>query len=200
MTEQPPATGWIALSGLLAAGSLAAWWLPAAALDWQPARFAQEPWRCWTAAFVHWSPLHLLGNLAGTALVALFGAVARLPARVAWAWAAAWPLTHLALLARPELAHYGGLSGVLHAGVAVAATGLAVESRGARRGIALAVLAGLAAKVVIEEPWGPALREGSGWNIAVAPLAHAAGAGFGALAALIAQLAQAAQSLARARR
>ena len=36
----------------------------------------------------------------------------------------AWPLTHLSLLARPEVMHYGGLSGVLHAGVAVAALGL----------------------------------------------------------------------------
>ena len=42
----------------------------------------------------------------------------------ALAWALAWPLTHLALLAEPALLRYGGLSGVLRAGAAVAAVAL----------------------------------------------------------------------------
>ena len=57
------------------------------------------------------------------------------PARRWWARSAWWracrchraglglarPLTQLGLLMRPDLLHYGGLSGVLHAGVAAAA-------------------------------------------------------------------------------
>ena len=182
----PRARAWLALSALFAGGSVAAWWAPADGLDWQPARFAQQPWRAWSAVFVHWTPLHLGANLLGTALVAALGAAAQTPARVAWAWAAAWPLTQVALLLRPELAHYGGLSGVLHAGVAAAATALAVVGIGARRRVALLVLAGLAAKIVLEAPWGPTLVAGGGWDIAVAPLAHAAGAVAGVLTTLVA--------------
>ena len=79
------------------------------------------------------------------------------------------------MLARPDLLHYGGLSGVLHAGVAVAAVFLIVEANGSRRLIGLAMLAVLVAKVLSEAPWGEALRRPAGWDIAVAPFAHASG-------------------------
>jgi hypothetical protein len=102
---------------------------------------------------------------------------------MALAWFAAWPLTHLSLLLRPELAHYGGLSGVLHAGVAVAAVWLLVRQRGRRRLIGTAIAAGLLAKIALESPWGPVLRQGAGWDIKVVPLAHAAGALAGAVCA-----------------
>jgi rhomboid family GlyGly-CTERM serine protease len=172
---------------LLATGSAAAWWLPAPWLDWQPAQAAQA-WRWWTAGFVHWSPLHLAANAAGLLAVALLGRAAALPAAAAVAWALAWPLTHGALLARPALAHYGGLSGVLHAGVAVAAAWLLVAGRGRRRAIGAAIAAVLALKLAGERPLGPLLQQPAGWDIAVAPLAHLTGAvaGFvlGAVAAV----------------
>jgi len=177
---------WAALATLLAAGSLLAFALPAMTLDWQPALAAREPWRAWTAAFVHWSPLHLGANLAGTAVVVALGLAARLPARCALAWAVAWPLTHLGLLLQPALAHYGGLSGVLHAGVAVAALTLVACERGRRRWLGGAVLAGLLVKVLLEEPWGAPLRHGGGWDIATAPLAHATGAAAGLLCGALA--------------
>ncbi len=148
-------------------------------LDWQPGLAAAQPWRWWSAGLVHLSVLHLGANLAGTALVAALGWVGRVPWRSTLAWALAWPLTHLALLLRPELTHYGGLSGVLHAGVAVAALTLCVEQAGRTRWIALAVLAGLLAKVVSETPWGPVLRHATDWDIAIAPLAHATGTAAG---------------------
>lgn len=167
---------WGAVAALGAAGSVAGWWLPAAWLDWQPALAASEPWRWWTAAFVHWSPLHLAANLAGLALVAALGRAAAVPSRVAAAWLLAWPLTHGALLAEPALAHYGGLSGVLHAGVAAVAVWLLWSARGGRRALGGAIAAGLAIKVVLEAPWAGPLSQPGGWDIAVAPLAHAAGA------------------------
>lgn len=175
--ERPPAdpSAWLTVAGLATAGALAGWWLPAAWLDWQPTLAVSQPWRWWTAAFVHWSPLHLGANLAGLALVAALGWQAGLPRRAAWAWALAWPLTHAALLLQPALAHYGGLSGVLHAGVAVAAIGLLqLPSRRARR-VGVAVLVGLAAKIVLERPWAGTLSHPAGWDIAVAPMAHAGG-------------------------
>jgi len=181
-----PGRAWLALAALLAAGSVLAWWLPAWALDWQPALAAAEPWRAWSAAFVHWSALHLRANLGATAAVAAFGWAARVPPRAALAWFAAWPLTHLGLWLRPELAHYGGLSGVLHGGVAVVVLWLLVAARGRRRAIGAMVGVGLLAKLLLEQPWGPVLQRPADWDIAVAPLAHATGAVAGLLCAALA--------------
>jgi hypothetical protein len=44
---------------------------------------------------------------------------------------------------------------------------------------------GLIAKLVLEQPFGPALRSVAGWDIAIAPLAHATGALAGSLCALL---------------
>lgn len=181
-----PGRAWAALAVLLVLGSLLAWWAPALLLDWQPAHAATEPWRAWTAAFVHWSAGHLGANLGATAVVAAFGWAAGMPPRATLAWAAAWPLGHLGLLLRPELAHYGGLSGVLHGGVAVAVLWLLVCGCGRRRIIGGLVGTGLAVKLLLEQPWGPALRHAAGWDIALAPLAHGTGALAGLLCAALA--------------
>ncbi len=180
-----PGVLWTAIAAVLAGGSLLAWWAPAAWLDWQPAH-AGELWRWWTAAFVHWSPWHLAANLMGTMLVAALGRVGGATPAAALAWLAAWPLTHGLLLMQPALAHYGGLSGVLHAGVAVAATGLVRREHGRRRWIGAAILAGLLVKLLLERPWGAALVQPADWDIAVAPLAHATGSAAGVLCALAA--------------
>ena len=57
-------------------------------------------------------------------LVAVLGLAAGCDRRAAAAWLLAWPLTQAALLLDPRLQWYAGASGVLHAGVAVAAAGL----------------------------------------------------------------------------
>lgn len=155
------------------------------ALSWVPSLAWHEPWRWWSAAWVHLSTLHLLTNLAGGVLVMLLGWVARLPREAAWAWALAWPLTHLGLLVAPDLLRYGGLSGVLHAGVAVAAVALVRDAALRReRVLGALLLAGLCAKVLGERAWAHTLLTPPGWDIAVAPLAHASGTVCGAVAAL----------------
>ncbi len=174
------------LCAAAAACTLLAWFGTRGALDWQPGLAPSQPWRWWTAALVHWSPSHLAGNLAGLALLALLGQQARIPGAMAAAWLAAWPFTHLALLLQPGLMHYGGLSGVLHAGVAVVGCWLAATPEARSRWVGLALLLGLAVKVLLEQPWGDTLHQVGGWNIAVAPLAHAAGALSGLLCALLA--------------
>lgn len=180
-----PGHAWARLAAAFGAAALLGWWLPAPLLDWQPALALHEPWRAFSAAFVHWSEKHLAANLAGCAVLAALGLAARLPPRAALAWLLAWPLGHAALAVQPALAHYGGLSGVLHAGVAVAAAWLVVTASGTRRGIGAAVGAGMLLKVLLEEPWGPPLRLGGGWDIATAPLAHATGAIAGLLCAAL---------------
>ena len=173
------------LSAVLIGGAVIGWWLPSAWLDWQPDRAAAEPWRAWTAVFVHWSPLHLGTNLAATAVVGAYGASAQLPRALAVAWCAAWPLTQLGLWLKPELAHYGGLSGVLHGGVAIVSLWLLVAARGARRAVGVAVALGLAIKLLSESPCGPALQRTEEFDIAVAPIAHATGAIAGLLCAAL---------------
>lgn len=176
---------WVVLSALLGTGALIAWFADRPLLDWQPALAWSQPWRWWTAAWVHLSPMHLMVNLLGTALLAALGWVARCAGRDAAAWLVAWPLTHLGLLLQPALAHYGGLSGVLHAGVVVAAIGLARRERQARRALGLVLLAGVAVKLFLEQPWQGPLRVLPGWDIAIAPAAHLSGAFAGALCALL---------------
>jgi rhomboid family GlyGly-CTERM serine protease len=178
-----PGTAWVALAGLAAGASLAVAGLPEAwqqALHWRADR-AWAAWRWLTAALVHLHAAHLGANLAGAAAVAVFGWAARLPAGAALAWAAAWPLTHATLIVHPGLPAYAGLSGVLHAGVAVAAVWLLICGPARRaRWVALAVLGGLSLKIALEQPWGPALQPLPGWDFALAPVAHAAGAVVGA--------------------
>ena len=177
---------WLGVALLLAAAALAGGPMPRNVLDWQPALAFTEPWRAVTAVGVHYSGQHLGVNLAGLVVTALFGVVARPPVPIAWAWLAAWPSTQFGLLMKPELLHYGGLSGVLHAGFAVIVAFLLVTGTRAQRWVAAAVLIGGVAKLLNEAPWGPALRHPPGWDIAIAPLAHTTGALAGVLCAVLA--------------
>ncbi len=186
-TASRPASAWcwVAMAAALCAGSLIAFVLErhgmatgasaALGLDWQPALFESQPWRAWTAAFVHYSDRHLLANLAGALAVAALGLTARVPRRSVVAWALAWPLAQVGLLMQPGLQHYGGLSGVLHAGVAVTATHWLWSRSPARRRIGLAVLAGLLIKLLSETPWAGVTSHPPGWDISVAPGAHVSG-------------------------
>ena len=142
------------------------------------------PWRAFSAPFVHFSLQHLLANLAGCAVLALFGWAARLPNRAALAWALAWPLTQLGLLAEPALLHFGGLSGVLHAGVAVGVVELLARP-GRDRRIGAAIALGLIVKLILEHPLAAPTQQVDGWDIAIAPLSHLTGVISGALSGLL---------------
>jgi rhomboid family GlyGly-CTERM serine protease len=201
---------WVVLAGVLCLGALIVTALCAAgggalsdsalarALDWQAALGLREPWRLWTCAWVHWSVAHLLINLAGGAVVAFVGWRARLDTVATWAWLAAWPLTQLAMAAlgadrvAAAMPHYGGLSGVLHAGVIVLGLSLAWPRAPARppadRWIGVAIVAGTLAKVVLEAPWHLELRPSDALGISVAPVAHACGIVAGLLAWSVARL------------
>lgn len=190
MRRHRPAA-WGLLAAALALGTAATALLQAASpacagrLDWQPGLAWSQPWRWWSAAFVHLSPAHLVANLVGCGAVAVFGLAAGLGRRAALAWLTAWPLTHLALLVQPGLARYAGLSGVLHAGVAVAAVFVALApAAGRRRWVGFALAVGLGAKIMLEAPWAAAVRALPAWDFPVVVLAHATGALCGAACAL----------------
>ena len=188
--EAGTARAWITIAAGFALLALAGMALPHEALDWQPGLAWREPWRALSAIAVHYSRLHLAANLAGAAVLALLGWAAAAPAAWACAWLVAWPLTQIGLGVAPQLAHFGGLSGVLHAGVVIVAVGLLARPQaGMRRWIGAALLTGVALKLLHEAAWqAPLLRHPQGWDIAVAPLAHLTGALAGLLCGLAASL------------
>lgn len=147
---------WVAVAGVMC---MAAWalrqgdaaWLDA--LSWQGAAGLSTAWRAFTAAWVHWSDAHLHANVLGAAAVASLGWLARVRWVAVMAWLLAWPLTQLELLAVATPAHHGGLSGWLHAGVAVVAVTLLWpaehhDARARRWGLLLAT--GLVAALIVE--------------------------------------------------
>jgi hypothetical protein len=136
-----PGLAWLGLCGVLGAGAVLVTAIGGAhpgafaALEGRPGADLLQPWRLWTAAWVHWTAAHLAVNLAGLAVVAAVGWRAQVPASAALAWCVAWPATQ-ALLSTLDatqlpaaLRHDGGLSGVLHAGVVVLGLGLAWPER-----------------------------------------------------------------------
>jgi rhomboid family GlyGly-CTERM serine protease len=181
---------WVATAVLMAVLAALLWFAPRGALDWQPELASTQPWRAWSAAFVHWSASHLVANLIGCVVVAAFGAAARVPLRASLAWLVAWPLGHVALAVQPALASYGGLSGVLHAGVAIAAWQVARSATLRQRLIGVAVLLGLALKLALEASWRAPVQMMPQWDFPVASLAHLTGALAGLLCAAIADALQ----------
>lgn len=179
----PQGSSWAAFALLLAGVAAGLFVSPLARSDWdwQPAQWLHQPWRWWSAAWVHWTWGHLLMNSTGCLLLALLGWRAALPHRATLAWALAWPLGQLGLLLQPGLAHYGGLSGLLHAGVAVAVLHLLCGGSPPQRRVAAILGAGLLLKLLVERPDITVLHRPEGWGFAVAPLAHASGVVAGAL-------------------
>jgi hypothetical protein len=190
-----PGAGWPLLAAGLALAALVAWRLPHEAIDWQPALAWTQPWRWWSAAAVHYSALHLGANLLGCVFVAALGWLAPCRRADTWAWWVAIALTHLGLLAQAGLVHYGGLSGALHAGVAIVGLRIVRDGSGVRRWIGAGLLAGVALKVAVEAPWtGPPARAVAGWDLLIAPSAHMSGAIAGALCAGALMLIESARS------
>ena len=165
---------WFGLSALLVAGALLGTAAPGELLDWQPTLALAQPWRIFSAVAVHYAAAHLQVNLAGALLVTALGWAARISVPMSLAWLLAWPLTHVGLLVDPQLAHYGGLSGVLHAGLGVVAVHLVLAGGTRQRRIGAAIFIGLVIKVGLEFPWTPASFHAE-LGIMVAPLAHVCG-------------------------
>lgn len=164
---------WLAVSALIGVPALAwhdqlAWTLSVSQAGWlEPALWANV----WRSTWVHPHVQHGLLNLAACVLLMAWGWVARPPAQAAMAWALAWPLTHLALLADPRLSYYFGMSGALHAGVAV--MGVHLVRHGQRW--AWALLAGLLLKCLLENPELKATLAHPVLDMQTAPLAHLLG-------------------------
>lgn len=156
-----------------------------------PARLVLRPdqgghqplWSWWATAWLHGSEAHLWRNLFGAGLILLMGSLSDVTPRDTLAWFIAWPLTHVGMLLEPSLTSYVGLSGVLHAGVAIVAlANLHHPCRPGHRVVGIVLLGWLVGKLFMENPWGHHLVLSEASAINVAPWAHLSGALAGALA------------------
>ncbi len=160
---------------------------PASAQLWvmhPSAGWHQPVWTWWTTAWLHGSDLHLQRNLLGAGMVLLLGSTPDARASQALAWLLAWPLTHLLMLCQSGLSSYIGLSGALHAGLAVWCIHQITQTDTAGfKWAGWAVLTGVIFKVFMENPWQHQLIQPMGSDITVAPWAHLSGLVSGVLMA-----------------
>lgn len=150
--------GWTGLTLLLATMAITSWTVQqhdaalAGLLAWHRDSAPWEIWRYWTSAGLHWSGWHLGANLIACGVLAAWGSAGQLGAGPCIAWLLAWPLTQAGLWWTHDLQHFGGLSGVLHAGVAVGAAELLTRPNPSERRLGMGVILGLGVKLVSELP------------------------------------------------
>lgn len=143
------------LSALLLIGAaLAASLHPDVFLLDREALASGEVWRLWTGHLVHRTSVHFVFDV-GVAVGLLF------LLRRTWIWWVLPPFVGIAaLLARPDLTSYAGLSGVLHGLTVLVAGTLWKESRGVERCLAAVLWGAVAGKALIELVLGVPLFSG----------------------------------------
>ncbi len=194
---------WLVLCVMHGVASMLMWWArePAVlALTWRASDWTSHVWTLWTSAWVHLNTPHLIGNQLALGALTAIGWMLRPPLSAALAWTLSWPLLQVSLVLWPQVAHAVGLSGLLHAGVAVLGLHLLMGAapRGARPWGAT-LLGGLLFKVMLERGWYHPVVRSADADLSVVQAAHLTGVVWGvllgALAALWARRAQRAGAL-----
>ena len=187
---------WLAVCAVLGGGSVLTAWLtgvappvpewPAHPLAWETARWTQHPWTLWTSAWVHTSAGNLAGNLLAIIGLAVAGAALGAQRPAAIALLVAWPVSTLALLIWPEVTHYAGLGGPIHAAAAV--LGVHMAARPALKPFSPLLFAALALKLLAERAWTQPVAFDPSWGFNVVYAAHLTGALAGAVCGALAVL------------
>ena len=177
----PSQHAWLWLCAGLILASLALWLTPLAwqaGLHWRAQSWMAQPWMLWTASLVHINAGHLVANVLALAAVAALGVLLHMPARAALALALAWPLATLGLVWWPAIGDFCGISGLIHAAIAVVIAQTAIKSI-ANTGFWL-LLTGLLAKLWSEHAWSQPWAMDTDAGFAVVTAAHLTGALAGA--------------------
>ncbi len=176
---------WASLAGLALAALTALWPAAAGALIYDRAAIlGGEVWRVATGHFVHFGASHLAWDVLVTLLAGAW-VESLAPRRARWYWATA-PLAigAVLLVGDPELARFGGLSGVATGLVVLLATELG-RRPGRDRAFAslfsLLVFAKLATELA---GWG-GLAKFDDPTVQPVPLAHLAGVAWAGVVALV---------------
>jgi rhomboid family GlyGly-CTERM serine protease len=169
--------------------SLAVWAagpVAGAALQWDAALWTGRPWTLFTSAFVHLSGAHLLANLLALGALAILGWSLGAGQPACLALLVAWPLGTLALQAWPQVTQYSGLSGLVHAAVAVLWAHAAV--RGKAYPLSFVLFVALVFKLLIEHAWATPLAFDLDWGFNVVYAAHLCSTLAGAVCGLVAAI------------
>jgi membrane associated rhomboid family serine protease len=175
---------WLVLCMLHGVASMVLWWSQESAVQaliWRSAEWRGEAWTLWTSAWVHLNTPHLVGNQLALGALTAAGWWLRPTRAATLAWCLSWPLMQLSLVLWPLIGYAVGLSGVLHAGVAVLAAQLLVSGPRALRPWGLLLAAGLLLKLWLEQGWSTPVVWDPGNQMSVVQAAHLSGAAWGAL-------------------
>jgi len=170
--------------------SMLVWWAGDAwawELTWRADSWLRRPWTLWTTAWVHINTPHLIGNQLAVGALAAMAWLLRPHAGTSVAWLLTWPLSTLILLLWPQIGYFAGLSGLVHAAVAVVGVHLlAGEMRipKARRWGGLLLL-GLVIKLGLERAWLWPVVWNDSANMSIVQAVHLTGALVGAVLALV---------------
>lgn len=177
---------WLALCGalILLVVGLGMFLPEPTALAWNSPGWPREPWTLWTSSLVHLSGIHLLANLMALAAIAVLGLSLDAGIASTLALLAAWPLLALGLLAWPQIAFYAGLSGLIHAAVAVLWAHAALHRKAYPLSFVLFVA--LVFKLLVEHAWTTPVGFDADWGFNVVYAAHLTGAVAGAACGLLA--------------
>jgi hypothetical protein len=184
-------SGWLLLCALHGVASMLLWWLPAdtlALLTWQADDGLSRAWTLWSSAWVHLNTPHLIGNQLALGALTAFAWMVRPPLTSALAWLLAWPLMQASLPLWPQIGYAVGLSGVVHAGVAVLTVQLLRQRiaipQARRWGLLLGL--GLLVKLGLERGWDHPVVWDTANEMAVVRGANLAGACWGLFLGLLA--------------
>lgn len=140
-----------------------------------------EVWRLLTGHLVHFSPSHLVMDVAALALAGSLLELRTCVPRPILFLVAPGVISLVLLLFEPAMARYGGLSGLATTTMVYLALHMLADGLLART-LGLAALVGLAAKITLE--WNgssPLFATMADDSVVAAPLSHAAGAGLALL-------------------
>lgn len=180
---------WLSLCLWHAATSMLVWWMGdrlAAQLIWRADEWADRPWSLWTSAWVHMNTQHLISNQLAVGALAAMAWVLKPGLRASLAWLLTWPIIPLVLPYWPHIGYYAGLSGLIHAAVAVVGVyllaGHAAVPMARRWGLLLWL--GLLVKLLVERAWHWPVVWSDNLGLSVVQSAHLVGAVAGAVAML----------------
>ena len=178
---------WTTFCGVLAVASIAAWaGAPASAtlLQWDSALWLRQPWTLWTASVAHLSTWHLLANLLTLGALAVLGSSLGAGQAATRALIVAWPLVTLTLLAWPAVRQYCGLSGLIHAAIAVLWAHAVVHRRAYPLSFVLFV--GMGIKLLGEHAWLTPVSFDTSWGFNVVYASHLGGTLVGGVCGMVA--------------
>lgn len=147
------------------------------ALEYRQAVAFSQPWRLFTAHFVHLTLLHAALNAVALLLLArLFGDRLRPAAFFGILFGAPFVISLAFRGLLPELHWYRGLSDVLHAIYFAGCVVWIAKAKDRERWLAIAALLAGLVKVLVEQPWRAGFPVHEVLKIAVVPQAHLIGA------------------------